>query len=48
MQANNIEYKISSATENQIKVHLLECSENFIPSSKDSVVAIRTCSGKAA
>jgi ribosomal protein S18 acetylase RimI-like enzyme len=39
MKANHIEYKISSATENQIKVHLLECSENFIP-SLDSTVNI--------
>jgi ribosomal protein S18 acetylase RimI-like enzyme len=39
METNQIEYKISSATETQIKLHLFECSENFIP-SLDSTVNI--------
>ena len=37
METSQIEYKISSATVNQIKVHLQECNENFIPSLNSSV-----------
>jgi ribosomal protein S18 acetylase RimI-like enzyme len=39
METSQIEYNISSATETQIKLHLFECSENFIP-SLDSTVNI--------